>query len=218
MLDAIDKHRLAAILCADVVGYSRLMAADEEATVAALGELRSLVARSVPEHRGRLVDFTGDNFLAEFPSALAAVHCALALRDAVAESHADLPPERRMQLRMGMHLGEVRAEGERIYGDGVNIAARLEALAKPGGLCLSSAIRDQVATRLELDFEDLGERTLKNIPAPVRAWQLRHGGGQRPAQAAAVSLGRRLAWPVLVLVLLGALIVLEGPIHCGIPK
>ena len=95
-----------------------------------------------------------------------------------------------MQLRMGLHLGEVRAEGERIYGDGVNIAARLEALAEPGGLCLSSAVHDQIATRLDLDFEDLGERTLKNIPAPVRAWRLRHGGGRRPAQAAPASLAR----------------------------
>ena len=138
------ERRLAAILSADVVGYSRLMAQDEDATVRRIADYREEVGLLVGQHRGRLVDFTGDNFLAEFASALEAVQCAVEIQRVLGARNADLPEDRRMEFRIGAHLGDVRVEGERIYGDGVNIAARLEGLAASGGLCLSKSMREQV--------------------------------------------------------------------------
>jgi TolB-like protein/class 3 adenylate cyclase/Flp pilus assembly protein TadD len=165
-------RRLAAILSADVVGYSRLMAEDEAATVRALTAYREQIATLVREHRGRVVDAPGDNVLAEFPSALDAVHAAVEIQRVIQARNADLPAERRMEFRIGVHMGDVVVEGERIYGDGVNIAARLEGLAEPGGICISGTVQEQVANKLELQFEDLGEQTVKNIPKPVRVYQL----------------------------------------------
>ena len=168
--EGVDR-RLAAILSADVVGYSRLMAEDEGATVDTVTEYREQVPKLVERHRGRVVDFAGDNFLAEFPTATDAVACAVEIQDVLRARNADVPTERRMEFRMGIHLGEVRVEGERIYGDGVNIAARLEGLAKPGGLSISSAVYDQVKRRSPLAFEELGAQRLKNIPDTVTVFR-----------------------------------------------
>ena len=167
------ERKLAAILSADVAGYSRLMAEDEVATVRTLTEYRGVMGTLVRDHRGRVVDSPGDNLLAEFPSALDGVQAAIEIQRALATRNADLPPERMMQFRIGVHLGDVLVEGARIYGDGVNIAARLEALADTGGVCVSATVYEQVRTKLSVDCEDLGPRTVKNIPQPVQIYRVR---------------------------------------------
>jgi adenylate cyclase len=171
-------HRLAAIFSADVAGWTRLLADDEPATIRAIGEARTLISTSVTRHRGRVVDSPGDNLLAEFPSALDAVRCGVEIQRTLGDRAAPLAAERRLLFRIGLHLGDVAVEGERIYGDGVNVAARLEALAEPGGICLSAAIHDNVRSRLDLPFHDLGDQSLKNFPRPVRAFRL---GGSAPS-------------------------------------
>ena len=143
-------RRLAAILAADVAGYSRLMGADEEGTHERLkAHLRELVEPKIQEHRGRIVKNTGDGFLAEFASVLDAVRCAVEMQPGMAEREPEVPEGRRIRLRIGVNLRDVIAEGEDIFGDGVNIAARLEALAEPGGICISRVVRDQVRDRLD---------------------------------------------------------------------
>jgi len=171
------EHRLAAILSADAVGYTRGMAEDEAATIRAIGGARRLFGESAARHRGRVVDAPGDAVLAEFPSALDAMRCAVDVQRALAERAAGAQAERRLAFRIGLHLGDVAVEGERIYGDGVNVAARLQALAEPGGICLSSAVHDIVGSRLDYAFHDLGEQTLKNFPRPVRAFRLGGASG-----------------------------------------
>jgi adenylate cyclase len=172
----VDPHgverKLAAILSADVVGYSRLMAEDEDATVRTLAAYREEISLLVRQHRGRVVDFTGDNFLAEFPTATDAVQGAVEIQGILKVRNAPLPADRRMEFRIGVHLGEVRTEGERIYGDGVNIAARLEGLAEAGGICISDMVQRQVEGKFELGYQDIGEQTVKNIPKPVRAYRV----------------------------------------------
>jgi adenylate cyclase len=155
-----------------VVGYSRLMAEDEEETVRRLGAYRTEITNLVGEHRGRIVDFTGDNFLAEFPTATDAVEAAAEIQRVLKARNAAVPAGRAMEFRIGVHLGEVRVEGERIYGDGVNIAARLEELAESGGICISGAVHEQVRHKLELGYADAGEQELKNIPDPVHAYRI----------------------------------------------
>jgi adenylate cyclase len=177
------QRKLAAILSADVVGYSRLMAEDEVATIHTLTAYREQLATLIREHRGRVVDCPGDNLLAEFPSALEATRCAVVIQRVVQARNVDLSPERKMQFRIGVHLGDVMVEGDRIYGDGVNIAARLEGLAEPGGICLSRTVHEQVEKKLGVDFEDLGERVLKNIPRPVRIYRVKLGAGAREREA-----------------------------------
>ncbi|MFQ5416807.1 MAG: adenylate/guanylate cyclase domain-containing protein [Myxococcota bacterium] len=140
------------MLHADVVGYSRLMAEDEDGTVRTLTAYRAQIDTLILEHRGRLVDFSGDNFLAEFPTALDAFRCAVETQRVLAARNAGLPAESRMEFRMGVHLGDVRVEGERIYGEGVNIAARIETLSEPGGICVSAAVREQIESRLSLEL------------------------------------------------------------------
>ena len=167
------EHRLAAILSADAAGYSRLMAEDEAGTIRTLTAYRDEIGLLVRQHRGRVVDAPGDNVLAEFPTALAAAACAVELQGVLKARNAALPAERRMEFRIGIHLGDVAVESNRIYGDGVNIAARLEGLAEPGGICLSAAVRDQVVRKLGRDCEDLGEQSIKNIPEPVRVYRVR---------------------------------------------
>ncbi len=167
------ERRLSAILSADVVGYSRLMAVDEERTVRALTVCRNDIQRLVGESRGRIVDNPGDCILAEFPSATDAVRAAQAIQTALAERNSDVPVDQRMEFRIGIHLGEVIVEGEEIYGDGVNIAARLEALAAHGGVNVSRAVKDQAARNLGLNYEDLGEKSLKNIPEPVHVYAVK---------------------------------------------
>jgi class 3 adenylate cyclase/protein-S-isoprenylcysteine O-methyltransferase Ste14 len=166
-------HRLTAILSSDAVGYSRLLAEDEVATVRTLQLHRENTAELVRQHRGRVVDSPGDNLLAEFPSALDAARCAVDIQRAVGARNADVPPSRRMEFRIGLHLGDVMVEGDRIYGEGINIAARLERLADPGAVCVSAPVWDQVRHKLGLSEEDLGDQVLKNIPEPVRVYQIR---------------------------------------------
>jgi adenylate cyclase len=170
--DAAER-KLAAILSADVVGYSRLMAENEAATVRTLSDYREEIGLLVRQHRGRVVDTAGDSLLAEFPTATDAVSCAVDIQGSLGVRNATLTPERRMEFRIGIHLGEVRVEGERIYGDGVNIAARLEGLAEAGGVCISATVHEQVRHKLELGYEDLGEKSVKNIPDPIRVYRIR---------------------------------------------
>ncbi|MBW1686872.1 MAG: adenylate/guanylate cyclase domain-containing protein, partial [Deltaproteobacteria bacterium] len=203
--DGIER-RLAAILCVDAVGYSRLMAEDEVATVRTLEAYREEMAALVRQHHGRVVDSPGDNLLAEFPSATEAVGCAVELQRVFEARNRARPAERRMAFRMGVHLGEVMAEGERIYGDGVNIAARLEGLAEPGGICISGAVHEQVESKLEAGFQDLGQQSLKNIPKPVRAFRVDTGSEAGTPQSVPRS-GRRalLAAGVLLLLVVAGL-------------
>jgi adenylate cyclase len=181
---APTERKLAAILSADVVGYSRLMAEDEEETVRRLGAYRVEITNLVGDHRGRVVDFTGDNFLAEFPTATDAVEAAAEIQRVLKARNAAVPAGRAMEFRIGVHLGEVRVEGERIYGDGVNIAARLEGLGSPGGICISDVVLKQVESRLDLSYEDLGEQSVKNIPKPIRTYriQVKPEGGAADAR------------------------------------
>jgi TolB-like protein/class 3 adenylate cyclase len=176
------ERRLAAILSADVAGYARLMAEDEEATVRTLTDYREEIAMLVRQHRGRLADFTGDNFLAEFPSALGAVRCAVEIQGVVRSRNATLPRQRRMEFRIGVHLGDVAVEGERIYGDGVNISARLQGLAEAGGICISGEVHGQVRHKLDLEYEDLGERQVKNLPDPVHVFRVKLEAQARPPE------------------------------------
>ena len=189
------ERRLAAILSADVVGYSRLMAEDEDETVRRLAAYRTEITNLVGEHRGRVVDFTGDNFLAEFPTATDAVEAAAEIQRVLKARNAAVPAGRAMEFRIGVHLGDIRVEGERIFGDGVNIAARLEGLAEPGGICISDDVLHQVQRKLELDFDDLGEQTVKNIPDPVHAYRLRERAAETPTTGAWLRIGTR---PVVV--------------------
>jgi adenylate cyclase len=170
-------RRLAAILAADVAGYSRLMGADEEGTHGKLrAHLRELIEPKIAEHRGRVVKNTGDGFLAEFASVVDAVRCAVEVQRGMAERNAATPPEKRIEFRVGINLGDVIAEGEDIFGDGVNVAARLEGLAEPGGICISRVVRDQIRDKLPYPFEDRGEQAVKNIARPVRAYAFRPEG------------------------------------------
>lgn len=167
------QRRLAAILSADAVGYSRLMACDDEATVEVLRAHRDLLGGHVRRYGGRVVDEAGDNLLAEFPSVVDAVGCAIEAQEALAKRNDELPEDGRMHFRVGVHLGDVLVEGRRIYGDGVNIAARLQALAQPGGICISGTVHEQVRTRWADRCEDMGQQSLKNIAHPVRAFRIR---------------------------------------------
>src|SRR6266851_2613149 len=177
MTTATATRRLAAILAADVVGYSRLMGADEEGTHERLkAHLRELVDPKIGEHHGRIVKTTGDGVLAEFASVVDAVRCAGEIQRAMADRDLDLAEERRLRFRIGVNLGDVIADGGDIYGDGVNIAARLEALAAPGSICVSGTVRDHIGDRLPYAFEDMGEQSVKNIARPVRAYALRPEG------------------------------------------
>jgi class 3 adenylate cyclase/protein-S-isoprenylcysteine O-methyltransferase Ste14 len=172
------ERRLAALLSADAVGYSRLMAGDEMQTVRTLTEYRGEMARLAGVHHGRVVGAPGDNVLAEFPSALDAMRCAVDIQSALEGRNHALAPERRMLFRIGVHLGDVMSEGDEIYGDGVNIAARLEGRADPGGVCFSGTVHELVRGKLDATIEDLGEETFKNIPYPVRTYRI---AGSEPA-------------------------------------
>jgi adenylate cyclase len=166
------ERKLAAILSADVEGYSRLMGEDELATVRALTESREVISSAVARHGGRVVDAPGDNVLADFVSVVDAVQCAVNIQRALQSRNADLPPPRQMRFRIGINLGDVIVQGERLYGDGVNIAARLEGLAEGGDICLSGTAYDQIEGKLPFAFEFSGEHTVKNIARPVRVYRL----------------------------------------------
>ncbi|MDZ7696286.1 MAG: tetratricopeptide repeat protein [Deltaproteobacteria bacterium] len=166
------KRKLTAVFSADVTGYSRLMNADESSTVLTITRYRDVMATLVKQHRGRVVDSPGDNVLAEFVSVVDAVQCAVAVQKEIQARNADLAEDRRMVFRIGINLGDVIEEGKRIYGDGVNIAARLESMADPGGICISRTAFDQIESKLPLGYEYLGEKPVKNIPRPVGAYRV----------------------------------------------
>jgi len=167
------ERRLAAILAADVAGYSRLIEADEEGTLGRLKALRAaLIDPKIAGHKGRIVKTTGDGLLVEFASVVDALRCAAEVQTAMAESNAPLPPGRRIEFRIGIHQGDIVVEDGDIFGDGVNVAARLEGLAEPGGICISARVQEDVAGRLDLAFEDMGEQALKNIVRPVRVYRV----------------------------------------------
>jgi adenylate cyclase len=208
-------RRLAAILSADVVGYSRLMAEDEVGTIQTIHAYREAIRSLVEQHRGRVVDAPGDNLLAEFPSALDAVQCAVETQAVLRVRNQSLVENRRMLFRIGVHLGDIAVRGDGVYGDGVNLAARLEGLAEPGGVCISGTVHEQVEAKLDLRWVDLGEQSVKNIRQPVRAYRfvpgiapsevsrlprsgwkvLRMGGLAAAALVGAVAAGAWLSWP-----------------------
>jgi len=201
-----SKRKMAAILSADVKGYSRLMSADEEGTVKSLNKCREIIATCVHDHKGRIVDSPGDNVLAEFASTVEAVKCAVKIQENLKTTNADLPESRRMEFRIGVNLGDVIEEKDRIYGDGVNIAARLEGLAESGGICVSGTAFDHVKNKLSVGYQYLGKQTVKNIPDPVRAYKVlmepeaagKLIGEQEPKQT---RWGRKAVAAVAVLVL-----------------
>src|SRR5258706_2004962 len=164
------ERRLSAILAADVVGYSRLTGLDEVGTIRILREHRAVTDALVAKHGGRIVKTTGDGVLLEFPSVVDAVECAVAVQAVMAERNDGVAEDRQMLLRMGINLGDILIQGDDILGDGVNIAARLESIAEPGGICISSSAYDQVRCKVAVEFADLGEQSLKNITRPVRAY------------------------------------------------
>lgn len=166
------KRKLAAILSADVKEYSRLMREDESATIRTLTEYRQVMASLINQHHGRVVDSVGDNLLAEFASVVDAVQGAVAIQKEVSSRNAEMPEARRMLFRIGINLGDLVVDGDRIYGDGVNIAARLEGIADPGGICVSRTAYDQIEDKLPLGYEYLGEKTLKDSPKPIRAYKV----------------------------------------------
>src|SRR5712692_7040559 len=166
------ERKLTAIFSADVKGYSRLMGEDEEATIRTLTAYRELMAALIQQYRGRVVDSPGDNLLAEFASVVDAVRCAVDVQHELKVRNVELPDQRQMEFRMGINVGDVVVEEEKLYGDGVNIAARLEGLAEPGGICISGTVHDQVENKLALSYEYLGEQTVKNIAKPVRVFRV----------------------------------------------
>ena len=166
------KRKLTAVLNADVVGYSRLMDDSEEATIQTLNMYRTSMTELIEEHRGRVLDTTGDNLLAEFPSVVDAVNCSVQIQRKLDEQNKELPPERKMNFRIGVNVGDVVEDKDRIYGDGVNIAARVESMAEAGGICITGRAFDQVKNKLELGYEFLGEHNVKNIAEPVRVYKV----------------------------------------------
>jgi adenylate cyclase len=180
------ERRLAGILAADVAGYSRLIECDEEGTLGRLKMLRAeVIDPQIAGHRGRIVKTTGDGLLAEFASVVDALRCAAEMQAAMAESNAPLPPDRRIDFRIGIHQGDIVVEDGDIFGDGVNVAARLEGLAESGGICVSSRVQEDAAGRLDLAFEDMGEQTLKNMTRPVRVYRV--SGASAAAKSSAAS-------------------------------
>jgi class 3 adenylate cyclase len=202
----LHERRLSAILAADVVGYSRLMGDDEEGTLAALkAHRKAVVDPAIANHRGRIVKTTGDGLLVEFASAVDAVRCAVDIQRSMAERNEAVPPERRIQFRMGINVGDIIGDGSDIYGDGVNVAARLEAMAEPGGIWVSQAVRDPVRDKLSFSFEDLGNVSAKNIARPVHVFRVRHDTEAARSTLARPSPTRRLVIAaVAVLAVLGA--------------
>lgn len=193
------ERRLAAILAADVAGYSRMMAANETATFATLQRHRTeVLIPTIALHHGRVVKLMGDGILAEFPSIVEAVDCAVKVQQGMAQRNDGLSDRERVAFRIGVHLGDVMVDGDDLYGDGVNVAARLEAIAEVGGICISGASHDEVEHKLELNFRALGPQTLKNIPRPVMAYAIEIVGAtpakQPPTQYCRTPDGVRLAY------------------------
>ena len=167
------ERKLSAIFGADVEAYSRLMGLDEVGTLCTLTAYRVIVDRLIASHRGRIFNTAGDSILADFASAVDAVECAVAVQEAVGKENADRPAGDQMRFRIGVHVGDIIVQGENLFGDAVNIAARLEALAEPGGICVSGAVRDHIGTKLAVEFVDLGPQEVKNITQPIKAYRIR---------------------------------------------
>jgi len=196
MEDQHIKRKLAAILAADVAGYSRLMSHDEEGTLRRLKEhIGDLAEPRIAAHQGRIVKRTGDGLLVDFASAVEAVRCALAIQSGMADRNRTAPESGRIEFRIGINLGDVIIEGEDIYGDGVNVAARLESIAEPGAIFVSRAVRDSVRDKLEVVLEDLGERPVKNIARPVRVFRIGRAEGAGPGSMPVASRGGG-QWPI----------------------
>lgn len=178
------ERRLAAVLAADVAGYSRLMGIDEEGTLGRLKAVRkALVDPAIAFHRGRIVKTTGDGMLVEFASAVDAVRSSAEVQRGMAERNAALPQDHRIEFRIGIHVGDIIFDDNDIFGDGVNIAARLEGIAEPGGICISDDAQRQVRGKVDISFEDMGAQTLKNIAEPMRAWRLKMSASASAATA-----------------------------------
>src|SRR6266852_3230847 len=188
------ERKLAAILCADVHGYSRLMGQDEVATLATLTSYRKIIDARIEQHRGRFVNSAGDSVLAEFASVVNAMQCAIDIQTGLRIENANLPVERRMEFRIGVNLGDVMVDGVQIYGDGVNVAARLESLADPGGICISDTVHAQIRNKLPLTYDNLGEQQVKNIAQPVRVLRVMLEGGPTRATAKATERSLRKHW------------------------
>ena len=194
MTDRVER-RLTAILVADVAGYSRLMGTDEEGTLTQLkAHRRELVDPKIEEHRGRLVKTAGDGLLVEFVSVVDAVRCAVDVQRGMADRNAGVPDDKRIEFRIGINVGDIIIDGGDIFGDGVNVAARLEGLAEPGGLCVSGRVHEDVRGKLDVTFADEGEQQLKNIAWPVRVYraQLAHRTRQRCRRPSRFPTSRRL--------------------------
>src|SRR5215472_2495574 len=180
------KRKLAAIIAADIAGYSRLMGMDEAGTLARLKQYRrELIDPKNKRYRGRVVKTTGDGILVEFPSVVDAISCSIEVQQGVRERNADVPPEKRIEFRIGINLGDVIIEGRDLYGDGVNIAARLEGLAEPGGICISQTVLNHARGKVAFDVEDLGEQALKNIARPIHVYRIIVDGSHREVESRA---------------------------------
>src|SRR6516225_2996656 len=167
------ERKLAAIFAADVEGYSRLMGRDEVGTLRTLTAYRVIIDRLIASHRGRIFNTAGDSLVADFASAVDAVQCAVAVQDAIAKENEGRPASEQMWFRIGVHVGDIMVQGVNLFGDAVNVAARLEALAEPGGICVSGVVRDHIGTKLPLSFADLGEQQVKNITQPIKAFSVK---------------------------------------------
>jgi TolB-like protein/class 3 adenylate cyclase/Flp pilus assembly protein TadD len=203
------KRKLTAILSADVEGYSRLMGEDEDATIRTLTAYRKLMSTLIQKHRGRVIDSPGDNLLAEFLSVVDAVRCAVEIQEELRVRNAELPENRRMEFRIGINLGDVVEEGERIYGDGVNITARVEGLAEGGGICISGTVYDSIKNKLSLGYESIGEHTVKNIKEPVRVYRMRIGPEAATPVVREEKAGPR-RWQKATLAVVAVLVVVAG--------
>lgn len=213
MEGAGQKRKLATIFAADVVGYSKLMARDEEATVRTLRAYRQITDKLIERHDGRIFNTGGDSVLAEFGSVVEAVRCAIAIQDELRMNNAELAPENQMHFRIGINVGDVLIEGDDLLGDGVNVAARLEGLAAPGGICISGSTFEQVKNKLSIGFEDLGPQQVKNIPDPVTAFGITSApvsltdGGATPDHPATGGTGKTAITAGLVL---AGLVIIAG--------
>jgi class 3 adenylate cyclase len=197
------KRKISALLAADIVKYSKLVAEAEEETVHRLADYRALFKELSAHHGGRIVNMVGDAVLAEFPSSVDAVRCALEVQETTRARNEEYPPDRRMQVRIGVTLADIMDQDGELFGDGVNIAARLESLSPPGGICVSQTVREQVAGKVTESFRDIGEQRVKNLPKPIRAYVIAPPGAAGSAPRKLMSKGRALAAAV-VLVAAGA--------------
>ena len=215
------ERKLTAILCADVHGYSRLMGGDEEATLATLTAHRKIIDNLIEQHHGRFVNSAGDSVLAEFASVVEAVNCAVDIQTALKTENAKLPPERRMEFRIGVNLGDVMVEGDQIYGDGINVAARLESLADPGGICISGKVHEEIGHKLALSYDKLGAQRVKNIAEPVRVFRvLLEPGAARKTKPQNVERKylRRGAFSLAGLAIIAAIILLVQHVSLKTPR